>query len=131
LQTDYVDLYQPHRYDFSTPLEETMEAFADVVRAGKALYIGVSEWTPEQLRGRSRAGAGPEDLIRLQPVQYNALFRVIEPEVVPTCQELGISQICFSPIEQGVLTGKYQPGQPSSPGARATDAHGAEFIKTC
>ena len=69
MQTDYVDLYQPHRYDFSTPLEETMEAFADVVRAGKALYIGVSEWTPEQLRGWSRAGAGPEDLIRLQPVQ--------------------------------------------------------------
>src|SRR6478609_188597 len=128
LQTDYVDLYQAHRYDHFTPLEETMEAFADVVRAGKALYIGVSEWTPAQLR----AGHGMARELRIPFIsnqsKYNALFRVIEPEVVPTCQELGIGQICFSPIEQGVLTGKYQPGQPVPEGSRATDSHGAEFI---
>jgi aryl-alcohol dehydrogenase-like predicted oxidoreductase len=129
LRTDYVDLYQAHRYDFSTPLEETMEAFADVVRAGKALYIGVSEWTPEQLR----AGHALARELRIPFVsnqsKYNALYRVIEPQVVPTCRELGIGQICFSPIEQGVLTGKYQPGQPVPRDSRATDAHGAEFIK--
>jgi aryl-alcohol dehydrogenase-like predicted oxidoreductase len=129
LQTDYVDLYQAHRYDFSTPLEETMEAFADVVRAGKALYIGVSEWTPEQLRaGHALARELKISFVSNQS-KYNALFRVIEPEVVPTCQELGIGQICFSPIEQGVLTGKYRPGRPVPQDSRATDAHGAEFIK--
>jgi aryl-alcohol dehydrogenase-like predicted oxidoreductase len=128
LQTDYVDLYQAHRYDFSTPLEETMEAFADVVRAGKALYIGVSEWTPEQLRaGHALARELKISFVSNQS-KYNALFRVIEPEVVPTCQELGIGQICFSPIEQGALTGKYKPGQPVPQDSRATDAHGAEFI---
>ena len=116
LQTDYVDLYQAHRYDFSTPLEETMEAFADVVRAGKALYIGVSEWTPEQLRaGHALARELKIPFVSNQS-KYNALFRVIEPEVVPTCQELGIGQICFSPIEQGILTGKYKPGQPGPTG---------------
>jgi aryl-alcohol dehydrogenase-like predicted oxidoreductase len=129
LQTDYVDLYQAHRYDFSTPLEETMEAFADVVRAGKALYIGVSEWTPEQLR----AGHALARELRISFVsnqsKYNALFRVIEPDVLPTCQELGIGQICFSPIEQGVLTGKYKPGQPLPQGSRAMDTGGAAFIK--
>src|SRR3954451_5873184 len=106
LKTDYVDLYQAHRYDFSTPLEETMEAFADVVRAGKALYIGVSEWTPDQLRtGHALARELKIPFISNQS-KYNALFRIIEPDVIPTCQELGISQICFSPIEQGILTGK-------------------------
>ena len=130
LQTDYVDLYQAHRYDFSTPLEETMEAFADVVRAGKALYIGVSEWTPEQLRaGHALARELKISFVSNQS-KYNALYRVIEPEVVPTCQELGIGQICFSPIEQGILTGKYQPGRPVPQDSRATDAHGAEFIKS-
>jgi aryl-alcohol dehydrogenase-like predicted oxidoreductase len=129
LRTDYVDLYQAHRYDFSTPLEETMEAFADVVRAGKALYIGVSEWTPAQLRaGHALARELKIPFISNQS-KYNALFRVIEPDVVPTCCELGIGQICFSPIEQGVLTGKYQPGQPVPEGSRATDSHGAAFIK--
>jgi aryl-alcohol dehydrogenase-like predicted oxidoreductase len=106
-----------------------MEAFADVVRAGKALYIGVSEWTPEQLRaGHAMARELKISFVANQS-KYNALFRVIEPEVVPTCQELGIGQICFSPIEQGVLTGKYQPGRPVPQDSRATDAHGAEFIK--
>jgi aryl-alcohol dehydrogenase-like predicted oxidoreductase len=98
LQTDHVDLYQAHRYDYETPLEETMQAFADVVRQGKALYIGVSEWTPEQLReahGLSRELGF--QLISNQP-QYSALWRVIEEEIVPTSAELGISQIVWSPI---------------------------------
>ena len=129
LQTDYVDLSQAHRYDPFTPLEETMEAFADVVRSGKALYIGVSEWTPEQLRaGHALARQLRIPFVSNQP-QYNALYRVIEPEVVPTCRELGISQVVFSPIAQGVLTGKYKPGQPVPEGSRATDKDGSVFIK--
>jgi aryl-alcohol dehydrogenase-like predicted oxidoreductase len=129
LGTDYVDLYQAHRYDVSTPLEETMEAFADVVRAGKALYIGVSEWTAEQIRA---AHAIARDLriplISNQP-QYSMLWRVIEAEVVPTCVDLGVGQIVWSPIAQGVLTGKYLPGQAPPPGSRATDdKSGAGFI---
>ncbi|WP_434173046.1 aldo/keto reductase family protein [Clavibacter michiganensis] len=130
LQTDHVDLYQAHRYDYETPLEETMQAFADVVRQGKALYIGVSEWTPEQLReahGLSRELGF--QLISNQP-QYSALWRVIEEEVVPTSAELGISQIVWSPIAQGVLTGKYKPGQDLPQGSRATDDKGgADMIK--
>ena len=129
LQTDYVDLYQAHRYDHSTPLEETMLAFADVVRQGKALYIGVSEWRAEEIR--AAAGLAKElhvPLISSQP-QYNMLWRVIEPEVVPTCEELGLSQIVWSPIAQGVLTGKYKPGQPVPAGSRATDERGGVFIK--
>jgi aryl-alcohol dehydrogenase-like predicted oxidoreductase len=131
LKTDYVDLYQAHRYDHETPLEETMQAFADVVRSGKALYIGVSEWTPSQLRaGHALAQELNVQLISNQP-KYNALFRVIEPEVVPTCRELGISQVVFSPIEQGILTGKYKPGEPVPEGSRATDeaGGGANFIR--
>jgi aryl-alcohol dehydrogenase-like predicted oxidoreductase len=130
LKTDHVDLYQAHRYDHETPLEETMQAFADVVRAGKAIYIGVSEWTPDQLRaGHALATQLGFQLVSNQP-KYNALYRVIEAEVVPTSRELGISQIVYSPIEQGVLTGKYKPGQPAPEGSRATDtAGGANFIK--
>ena len=129
LQTDYVDLYQAHRYDHATPLEETMEAFADVVRAGKALYIGVSEWTPDQLRaGHALARDLHIPFVSNQP-RYNALYRVIEANVVPTCRQLGISQVVFSPIEQGILTGKYKPGEPPPTGSRATDSHGgAQFI---
>jgi len=129
LKTDYVDLYQAHRYDYSTPLEETMLAFADVVRQGKALYIGVSEWRAEEIR--AAAGLAKElhvPLISSQP-QYNMLWRVIEPEVIPTCEELGLSQIVWSPIAQGVLTGKYKPGQPVPAGSRATDERGGVFIK--
>ena len=130
LQTDYVDLYQAHRYDTETPLEETMQAFADVVRQGKALYIGVSEWTAEQVRaGHALATELGFQLISSQP-QYSMLWRVIEDEVVPTCAELGISQIVWSPIAQGVLSGKYQPGQPPPEGSRATDEKGgADMIK--
>ncbi len=130
LQTEYVDLYQAHRYDFSTPLEETLEAFADVVRQGKALYIGVSEWDAAQLRaGHSLARELHIPFISNQP-QYSMLWRVIEAEVVPTSADLGISQIVWSPIGQGVLTGKYLPGQAPPAGSRATDdKSGAGFIQ--
>ena len=124
LQTDYVDLYQAHRYDSETPLEETMQAFADIVRQGKALYIGVSEWNAEQLRaGQALAKDLGFSLISNQP-QYNMLWRVIEAEVVPASEELGISQIVFSPMAQGVLSGKYKPGADLPEGSRATDAKG-------
>lgn len=124
LGTDYVDLYQAHRYDHETPLEETMQAFADVVRSGKALYIGVSEWDAEQLRaGHALAQELGFQLISNQP-QYSMLWRVIEGEVVPASRELGVSQIVWSPIAQGVLTGKYQPGQAPPEGSRATDEKG-------
>jgi voltage-dependent potassium channel beta subunit len=129
LRTDYVDLYQAHRYDFETPLEETMQAFAHVVRQGKALYIGVSEWTAEQLRaGVTLARQMGFQLVSSQP-QYSMLWRVIEAEVVPTSQELGVGQIVWSPIAQGVLTGKYLPGQKPPPGSRATDEKGSVFIQ--
>ena len=128
LGTDYVDLYQAHRYDYETPLEETMQAFADVVRSGKALYIGVSEWTADQIRaGAALAKDLGVQLISSQP-QYNMLWRVVEAEVIPASEELGISQIVWSPIAQGVLTGKYLPGQPLPEGSRATDEEAGKFI---
>ena len=124
LGTDHVDLYQAHRYDHETPLEETMEAFADVVHSGKAHYIGVSEWTAGQIReGHALARELKIPLVSNQP-QYNMLWRVIEAEVVPTCQELGIGQIVWSPIAQGALTGKYRPGEQPPAGSRATDDKG-------
>lgn len=126
LKTDYVDLYQAHRYDAETPLEETMQAFADVVRQGKALYIGVSEWNAEQLRaGHSLAKQLGIQLISNQP-QYSMLWRVIDAEVVPASVELGISQIVWSPVAQGALTGKYLPGAPLPKGSRATDTKGGQ-----
>ncbi|MDL5487988.1 aldo/keto reductase family protein [Microbacterium wangruii] len=130
LGVDYVDLYQAHRYDYETPLEETMQAFADIVRQGKALYIGVSEWTAEQLReGHALAKDLGVQLVSNQP-QYSALWRVIEGKVIPASEELGISQIVWSPMAQGVLSGKYLPGQPLPEGSRATDdKSGATFIK--
>ena len=130
LRTDYVDLYQAHRFDTETPLEETMQAFADIVRQGKALYIGVSEWTADQIRaGHALSKELGFQLISSQP-QYSMLWRVIEPEVVPTSRELGLSQIVWSPVAQGVLTGKYVPGQPLPAGSRATDTKGgADMIK--
>lgn len=130
LNTDYVDLYQAHRYDYETPLEETMLAFADVVRQGKALYIGVSEWRAEEIaRAAELARELRVPLISNQP-EYNMLWRVIEAEVVPASVEAGLGQICFSPIAQGVLTGKYKPGQPVPSGSRATDDKGgATMVK--
>ena len=107
LKTDYVDVYQAHRHDYESPLEETMGAFADIVRAGKAHYIGISEWTVDEIRaGAKLARELGIQLVSSQP-QYNMLWRVIEPEVVPVCEELGITQVCWSPLAQGVLSGKY------------------------
>ncbi|MHB1614801.1 MAG: aldo/keto reductase family protein [Actinomycetes bacterium] len=126
LQTDYVDLYQAHRFDYQTPLEETMQAFADVVRSGKALYLGVSEWTAGEIRAaKVLADDLGVPLISSQP-QYSMLWRVIEDQVVPACAELGIGQIVWSPIAQGVLSGKYRPGQPLPGGSRATDTKGGD-----
>ncbi len=130
LQTDYVDLYQAHRYDHETPLEETLRAFDDLVRQGKVLYIGVSEWRAEEISA-ALAIAGQMGLDRIvsnQP-QYNMLWRVIESEVLPLCMKEGIGQIVWSPIAQGVLTGKYQPGQSVPAGSRATDDSGSGFIR--
>ena len=124
LQTDYVDVYQAHRYDHETPLEETMEAFADVVKSGKALYIGVSEWRAEEIRrGHELARELHIPFVSNQP-QYSMLWRVIEAEVVPTSEELGVGQVVWSPIAQGVLTGKYKPGEQPPAGSRATDEKG-------
>src|SRR3954449_13434377 len=124
LRTDYVDLYQAHRYDASTPLEETMQAFGDIVRQGKALYIGVSEWTADQLRaGHALSKELGIQLVSSQP-QYSMLWRVIEAEVVPASRDLGISQIVWSPVAQGVLTGKYLPGSPAPEGSRGADEKG-------
>ncbi|GAA1056903.1 aldo/keto reductase [Agromyces luteolus] len=130
LGTDYVDLYQAHRWDYATPLEETMVAFADLVRSGKALYIGVSEWTADQLRqGAALARELRIPFVSNQP-QYSALWRVIEADVVPASRELGISQIVWSPVAQGVLTGKYRSRHAAPTGSRATDGNGgAEMIE--
>jgi len=130
LGTDYVDLYQAHRYDHETPLEETMEAFADVVHSGQVHYIGVSEWTAEQvMAGHALARELHIPFVSNQP-QYSMLWRIIERDVVPTCVELGIGQVVWSQLAQGVLTGKYQPGQPLPAGSRATDDKGgADMVR--
>ncbi len=129
LRTDHVDLYQAHRFDHETPLEETMSAFADVVHAGKAHAIGVSEWSADQIRrGAALARELRIPFISNQP-QYSMLWRVIEKDVVPACKDEGLSQIVWSPMAQGVLTGKYLPGEPPPEGSRATDENsGKDFI---
>jgi aryl-alcohol dehydrogenase-like predicted oxidoreductase len=119
LQTDYVDIYQAHRYDYATPLEETMQAFADIVHSGKVHYIGVSEWLPGEIRAAAALAAELKiQLVSNQP-QYSMLWRVIDAEIQPTCEELGITQLAYSPLAQGALTGKYRPGQAPPPGSRA------------
>jgi aryl-alcohol dehydrogenase-like predicted oxidoreductase len=129
LQTDYVDLYQAHRYDETVPLEETMTAFADLVRAGKVLYIGVSEWTAEEISaGAALARDLGIQLISNQP-QYSMLWRVIEDSVVPTSVQEGVSQIVWSPLAQGVLTGKYLPGEQPPAGTRGADPEAGRFIR--
>jgi aryl-alcohol dehydrogenase-like predicted oxidoreductase len=129
LQTDYVDLYQAHRFDYETPLEETMQAFGDLVRMGKVLYVGVSEWNAEQIRaGQALASQMGYRLVSNQP-QYSMLWRVIEEQVIPTSMELGLGQIVWSPMAQGVLTGKYLPGQPAPSGSRAADPNMASIIE--
>lgn len=129
MKLDHVDLYQAHRFDVETPLEETMLAFADIVRQGKALYIGVSEWDADQItRGAALARELRVPFISNQP-QYSMLWRVIEQEVIPASQDAGMSQIVWSPMAQGVLSGKYLPGQPPPAGSRATDElSGKNFI---
>jgi aryl-alcohol dehydrogenase-like predicted oxidoreductase len=118
LRTDYVDLYQCHRYDRETPLEETMEALTEVVRQGKARYLGFSEWTADQIRAALALVPRVEKFVSSQP-QYSLLYRVPEREVIPLCKENGISQIVWSPLAQGALTGKYKPGEEPAAGTRA------------
>src|SRR5205809_1101931 len=118
LRTDYVDLYQCHRYDADTPLEETMEALTEVVRQGKARYLGFSEWSPDQIRAALALVPRVEKFVSSQP-QYSLLYRVPEREVIPLCKENGISQIVWSPLAQGTLTGKYKPGEEAPAGTRA------------
>jgi len=127
LQTDYVDLYQAHRFDYATPLEETLKAFDDLVRAGKVHYIGVSEWKASEIAAALKIAddMGFDRIVSSQP-QYSMLWRVIEGEVVPLCEKEGIGQIVWSPIAQGVLTGKYLPGQAPPEGSRATDVNGGD-----
>jgi aryl-alcohol dehydrogenase-like predicted oxidoreductase len=130
LQTDYVDLYQAHRYDHETPLEETIRAFDDLVRQGKVLYIGVSEWRAEEIAAALKIAdeMGFDRIVSNQP-QYNMVWRVIESEIVPLCAKEGIGQVVWSPIGQGVLTGKYLPGSQPPAGSRATDEMGGSFIQ--
>lgn len=118
LRTDYVDLYQCHRYDPDTPLEETLEALTEVVRQGKVRYIGFSEWSPKNIED-ALAINGVEQFVSSQP-QYSLLYRRPEAKVIPLCAANGISQIVWSPLAQGVLSGKYTPGQPLPAGTRAT-----------
>jgi aryl-alcohol dehydrogenase-like predicted oxidoreductase len=129
LQTDHVDLLQAHRYDYEAPLEETMQAFDDLVRQGKVHYVGVSEWRADQIADALRIAdeMGLDRIVSNQP-QYSLLWRVIEAEVVPLCEEQEVSQIVWSPLAQGVLTGKYLPGEGGPPaGSRATGPEGAEM----
>ena len=130
LQTDHVDLLQAHRYDYEAPLEETLRAFDDLVRQGKVHYVGVSEWTAEQIADALRLAdeMGFDRLVSNQP-QYSLVWRVIEAEVVPLCEMEGIGQIVWSPLAQGILTGKYPPGAGAAPpeGTRATGPEGGEM----
>jgi aryl-alcohol dehydrogenase-like predicted oxidoreductase len=129
LGTDYVDLYQAHRFDHETPLEETLRAFDDLVRQGKVLYVGVSEWRAEEIARALKIAdeMGFDRIVSNQP-QYNMLWRVIESEVLPLCEQEGLGQIVFSPLAQGVLTGKYAPGQPPPPDSRAASEIMGAFI---
>src|SRR3984957_17215909 len=126
LQTDYVDLYQCHRYDEHTPLPETMQALTEVVQAGKARYIGFSEWPVEKIR-ESLDLPGASKWVSSQP-QYSMLWRGPEAEEIPLCEREGISQIVWSPLAQGVLTGKYRPGEPPPRDSRAASASMSGFI---
>ena len=128
LQTDYVDLYQCHRFDVDVPIEETMEALAEVVESGKARYIGFSEWTPEQIRTGLEAAPSGVELVSSQP-QYSMLWRAPEDEVFELCADNGISQVVWSPLAEGVLTGKYKPGEQPPEDSRAASDEMSTFIK--
>lgn len=125
LQTDHIDLYQMHRFDFEAPLEESLSAFDDLIRQGKVFYIGFSEWTADQIQSalKIQDARGYTRFVSSQP-QYSMLWRVIENKVIPTCESNGIGQIVWSPIAQGALTGKYLPGKKPPSGSRATDKKG-------
>jgi aryl-alcohol dehydrogenase-like predicted oxidoreductase len=129
LGTDHVDLLQAHRFDHESPLDETLRAFDDLVRQGKVHYIGVSEWSADQIDTAVRMAdeLGLNRIVSNQP-QYSLLWRVIETQVVPVCERIGIGQIVFSPLAQGVLTGKYRPGRPPPEGSRAVSREGGGFI---
>jgi len=125
LNTDHIDLYQFHRFDYETPLEESLSAFDDLIRQGKVMYIGFSEWKASEISAavKIQKELGYNRFVSSQP-QYSALWRVIEKEVDPVCRKEGIGHIVWSPLAQGVLTGKYQPGQKAPSGSRATDKKG-------
>jgi aryl-alcohol dehydrogenase-like predicted oxidoreductase len=130
LNTDHIDLYQMHRFDYETPIEESLRAFDDLIRQGKVHYIGFSEWSAEQISQalKVQKDSGFDRFVSSQP-QYSMLWRVIESKVVPLCEREGIGQIVWSPVAQGVLTGKYLPGKKPPSGSRATDKKsGAEMI---
>ena len=127
LQTDYVDLYQAHRFDPDVPIEETIEAFQQVVASGKARFLGFSEWTPEQIQAAIDI-AGPDLFVSSQP-QYSMLWQAPEVEIFPLCAANGISQIVWSPLAQGLLTGKYHPGQAPPPDSRAAHSEMGASIK--
>jgi 1-deoxyxylulose-5-phosphate synthase len=126
LQVDYIDLYQCHRYDANTPLEETMEALTEVVRQGKARYIGFSEWNPQQIQAALNL-PNVEKFVSSQP-QYSMLWRKPEAEVFPLCAANGISQIVWSPLAQGVLSGKYKPGEAPPSDSRAANDRMNRFM---
>jgi 1-deoxyxylulose-5-phosphate synthase len=128
LKVDYVDLYQCHRYDGETPIEETMQALTDVVKAGKARYIGFSEWSAPQIEA-AFAVAGAEHFVSSQP-QYSLLWRRPEEKVIPLCAAKGVSQIVWSPLAQGVLSGKYLPGAKIPPDTRASSDSMGSFIQS-
>lgn len=129
LEHDYIDIYYAHRYDSDTPLEETLRAFDDLIRQGKALYIGVSQWTPAQIAEAVHL-ADKKLLDRIvvnQPV-YNMFDRYIENEIIPLCESHGIGQVVYSPLAQGMLTGKYKKDQPAPQGSRASDSDGKKML---
>jgi voltage-dependent potassium channel beta subunit len=130
LGVDYVDLYQCHRYDDETPLEETLRALDDLVRQGKVLYVGVSEWTADQIADALRLAEemNLDRIVSNQP-QYNMIQRRIEAEVIPLCEREGVGQVVFSPLAQGILTGKYRPGDAPEQGTRAADPDSSRFMR--
>ncbi|MDK8179643.1 aldo/keto reductase family protein [Paenibacillus sp. UMB4589-SE434] len=128
LQTDYIDVYYAHRYDATVSLEETFLAFADLVRQGKILYVGISEWTAPQIRQAAALARELRVPLAASQPQYSMLWRVIEGEVVPACEQEGIGQVVWSPLAQGILSGKYKPDHAVPQGSRASTAAGAPFF---
>jgi aryl-alcohol dehydrogenase-like predicted oxidoreductase len=129
LQTDYVDLYQCHRFDPNTPLEETVRVMDDLIRQGKVLYWGFSEWTPDQVQQCLRICGDRFERPRSSQPRYNAIEKKWEQDLFPLCKQAGIGQVVFSPLAQGVLSGKYKPGQPPPAGSRASDDRQNKFIQ--